>query len=329
MSGRLAGRRAVVTGAARGIGAAIAAAFVAEGASVVVADQLAAEGEATVRALGGGSGLVVGDLAQPETWRRVVAEAGPRLDVLVNNAGGLRHPQQLHELDLDDWRDELDRNLTSVFLGMRAAIPLMLSAGGGSIVNMSSISGTIGQDDAPAYQAAKAGVRLLTKNAAVSYGPHNIRVNAICPGAIDTEAVRDEDPARLGPFLARTPLGRQGLPDEVARAAVYLASDEAAFVTGVDLFVDGGYRRGERARWLSVPTSSSSAPASSGVGGAPPRRGRRRRGPAARPRWGRPGDVGRRRRLRRSLGRRIEQRPRRRLARGRELQPRLLCGPAR
>jgi 3alpha(or 20beta)-hydroxysteroid dehydrogenase len=241
MPGRLAGRQAVVTGAARGIGAAIAAAFVAEGASVVVADQLVAEGEATVAALGGAARLVAGDLTEPPTWERILAACGPRLDVLVNNAGGLRHPQPLHELELDDWRDELDRNLTSVFLGMRAAIPAMLRGGGGSIVNMSSISGAIGQDDAPAYQAAKAGIRLLTKNAAVTYGAQGIRVNAICPGAIDTQAVRGEDPARLGPFLARTPLGRQGLPDDVARAAVYLASDESAFVTGIDLFIDGGY----------------------------------------------------------------------------------------
>jgi NAD(P)-dependent dehydrogenase (short-subunit alcohol dehydrogenase family) len=241
MAGRLEHRVAVVTGGARGIGASIAEAFVAEGASVVVVDQLTEQGELLARSLGDCARFVAGDVTQPATWEQLIAAVGARLDVLVNNAGGMRHPERLHEIELDAWRDELDRNLTSTFLGMRAAIPAMIARGGGSIVNMASISGSIGQDDAPAYQAAKAGVRLLTKNAAVTYGPHHIRVNAICPGAIDTEAVRAEDPGRLAPFLARTPMGRQGTPDEVARAAVFLASDDSRFVTGVDLFVDGGY----------------------------------------------------------------------------------------
>jgi hypothetical protein len=153
----------------------------------------------------------------------------------------MRHPERLHEIELDAWRDELDRNLTGTFLGMRAVIPVMIAAGGGSIINISPISGALGQEDGPAYQAAKAGVRLITKSAAVTYGEHNIRANAICPGAIDTEAVRVLDPARVAPFLARTPLGRQGTPAEVAQAAVFLASDDSRFVTGADLFVDGGY----------------------------------------------------------------------------------------
>jgi NAD(P)-dependent dehydrogenase (short-subunit alcohol dehydrogenase family) len=241
MPGRLEHRLAVVTGGARGIGASIAEAFVAEGASVVVVDQLTEQGESLARSLGAGARFVAGDVTQAATWERLIEGLDAELDVLVNNAGGMRHPERLHEIELDAWRDELDRNLTSTFLGMRAAIPAMIARGGGSIVNMASISGSIGQDDAPAYQAAKAGVRLLTKNAAVTYGPHNIRVNAICPGAIDTEAVRQEDPDRIAPFLARTPMGRQGTPDEVARAAVFLASDDSRFVTGVDLFVDGGY----------------------------------------------------------------------------------------
>lgn len=241
MPGSLQGKQTLVTGSAGGIGAAIAAAFVSEGASVVLIDQLAGAGKAAADALGPAARFVAGDVTEEATWTGLVDTVGQPVDVLVNNAGGLRHPQVLHELELADWRDELDRNLTSVFLGMRAVLPSMITAGAGSIVNMASISGALGQDDAPAYQAAKAGIRLLTKNAAVTYGRYNIRINAICPGAIDTEAVRGEDPARLGPFLARTPLGRQGAPAEVARAAVYLASDESTFVTGTDLFVDGGY----------------------------------------------------------------------------------------
>ena len=241
MAGLLDGKHALVTGAARGIGAAIAAAFAAEGASVLLVDQLSEQGDAVARSLGPPARFVAGDVTDPATWARLIEAMDGRVDVLMNNAGGLRHPQVIHELELADWRDELDRNLTSVFLGMRAVLPPMIAAGGGSIVNMSSISGALGHDDAPAYQAAKAGVRLLTKNAAVTYGRHRIRVNALCPGAIDTEAVRGEDPARLAPFLARTPLGRQGTTEEVAQAAVYLASEQSAFVTGTDLFVDGGY----------------------------------------------------------------------------------------
>jgi NAD(P)-dependent dehydrogenase (short-subunit alcohol dehydrogenase family) len=241
VAGRLEHKHALVTGGARGIGASIAEAFVAEGASVTVVDQLTEQGESLARSLGAGTTFVTGDVTQTQTWDRLVASMVPRLDILVNNAGGMRHPERLHEIELDAWRDELDRNLTSTFLGMRAVIPVMIAGGGGSIVNISSISGSLGQDDAPAYQAAKAGVRLLTKNAAVTYGQHNIRVNVICPGAIDTEAVRAEDPARIAPFLARTPLARQGTPAEVAQAAVFLASDDSRFVTGADLFVDGGY----------------------------------------------------------------------------------------
>jgi 3alpha(or 20beta)-hydroxysteroid dehydrogenase len=242
MPGRLAHKHALVTGAARGIGEAIARAFVDEGARVTLVDLLVDEGEEVRRGLGEQATFRPLDVTSPNAWSDLVAgSAGDPFDVLVNNAGGLRHPAALHELQVDEWEDDLGRNLTSVFLGMRAVLPSMLGRGRGSIVNMSSISGVVGQADAPAYQAAKAGVRLLTKNAAITYARDGIRVNAICPGAIATHAVSLEDPERIRPFIERTPLGRQGLPHDVASAAVYLASDEAAFVTGTELFVDGGF----------------------------------------------------------------------------------------
>jgi NAD(P)-dependent dehydrogenase (short-subunit alcohol dehydrogenase family) len=232
----------VVTGAARGIGAAIAAAFAEERARLVLVDVLEEQGRAIAADLGDSARFRRLDVTRPEAWDGLAEElADDPPAVLVNNAGGLRHPKRLHELAVEDWEDELARNLTSVFLGMRAMIPLMLAAGGGAIVNMSSISGAVGQEDAAAYQAAKAGIRLLSRHAAVAYAADGIRVNTICPGAIATEAVASEPPERLAPFLARTPLGRQGHPRDVASAAVYLASDEAAFVTGAELFVDGGY----------------------------------------------------------------------------------------
>jgi NAD(P)-dependent dehydrogenase (short-subunit alcohol dehydrogenase family) len=208
----------------------------------MLVDVLEDEGQTIAGRFGDAARFRRVDVTRAEEWDGLAAElADDPPDVLVNNAGGLRHPKRLHELAIEDWDDELARNLTSVFLGMRAIIPLMLAAGGGTIVNMSSISGAVGQDDAAAYQAAKAGIRLLSRHAAVSYAAEGIRVNTICPGAIATEAVALEPPERLAPFLQRTPLGRQGLPRDVAAAAVYLASDEAAFVTGAELFVDGGY----------------------------------------------------------------------------------------
>jgi NAD(P)-dependent dehydrogenase (short-subunit alcohol dehydrogenase family) len=239
---RLAGKHAVVTGAARGIGLAIAEGLLAAGATVLGTDLLAEEGRSAFAALGERASFEPMDVTDERAWSALAAQLGARApDVLVNNAGGLLSSAPLHEHSLEDWQRTLTLNLTSVFLGMRAMIPLMVAAGAGSIVNITSVSGVLGQDDAPAYQAAKAGIAVLTRNAAVTYARQRIRVNAISPSVISTAALATESDERTARFLARVPMGRPGSPAEVAAAVVYLASDEAAYVTGVNLPVDGGY----------------------------------------------------------------------------------------
>jgi NAD(P)-dependent dehydrogenase (short-subunit alcohol dehydrogenase family) len=237
---RLTGKRAVVTGAARGIGRAIAIAFVDAGAEVILCDLLQDEVTALAQCLGSMTMPIGIDVTSASDWavlgRRLLAEG---VDVLVNNAGGRQGSRELHEVDIDEWRREIDLNLTSVFLGMRAVIPIMLQNGRGAIINISSISGVVGHGDAPGYQAAKAGVRLLTRNAAVTYAGRGIRVNTIMPGSIKTRT-GDITP-REEYFLAATPMRRYGDPTDVAHLALYLASDESNYVTGAEFVVDGGF----------------------------------------------------------------------------------------
>jgi 3alpha(or 20beta)-hydroxysteroid dehydrogenase len=238
--GRLAGRRAVITGGARGIGRAIVERFVDEGAEVLLADVLEKEGSAAAAAAGATFRRL--DVTSPTDWAGLADDlAADPPAVLVNNAGGLLSAAVLHEHSVETWRATLDLNLTSAFLGMRALIPLMLERRGGTVINLCSFSGLVGQPDAPAYQAAKAGVWLLTRNAAVTYGPQGIRVNAISPSVIETPALAKEDDARTDYFMSRIPLRCAGRPQDVAAAAAYLASPDAAFVTGANLAVDGGY----------------------------------------------------------------------------------------
>jgi 3alpha(or 20beta)-hydroxysteroid dehydrogenase len=239
-SGRLEGKHAIVTGGARGIGRAIVSAFVEQGARVIFCDLLEAEGRDLQRRLGDRAEFVVMDVRNPVQWDDLCrCLDGKPLDVLVNNAGGRLGSRELHEVEFDEWTKEIELNLTSVFLGMRSVIPIMLSQGGGSIINISSISGVVGQHDAPGYQAAKAGVRLLTRNAAVTYATRGIRVNTIVPGAIETRAGPSQP--REEYFLNATPVGRYGMPTDIANAAVFLAADESVFVTGSDIVVDGGF----------------------------------------------------------------------------------------
>jgi NAD(P)-dependent dehydrogenase (short-subunit alcohol dehydrogenase family) len=253
--GALSGRSALVTGAASGIGRAIAELFADEGAALGLLDR-DADG---ARALGGaleqrgGRALVLpGDVARDEDCRRAVAAVGAafgRLDVLVNAAGIIRRADVLGTTE-EEWDRAMAVNLKAVFLLARAAIPLMAAAGGGAIVNIASNWGLVGGPRAAAYCASKGGVVLLTRAMALDHGAQGIRVNCVCPGDIDTPMLRDEA-RQLGQAWeafqaesASNPLRRVGAPEDVARAALFLASDAASFVTGAALVVDGGFVSG-------------------------------------------------------------------------------------
>ena len=244
---------AVVTGGARGIGRACCMRLAQEGARVVVTDTRDAEGQAVVDAivaLGGSARYRHLDVTNEDQVRDVMADAVQAfgsLDVLVNNAGIGGPGQPTHEIALADWNALMAVNVTGVFLCTKHAIPHMLRAGGGSIINMSSIYGLIGAADAPAYHASKGAVRLMSKNDALAYAPNKIRVNSVHPGFIWTPLVADflgamPDPNAAHRALdAKHPLGHMGESDDIAWGVVYLASDESKFVTGAELVIDGGY----------------------------------------------------------------------------------------
>jgi NAD(P)-dependent dehydrogenase (short-subunit alcohol dehydrogenase family) len=234
---RLAGKVALVTGAARGIGRATAELFAAHGATVLAADVLDGfEHDAVAwHRL---------DVTDAEAWAAVgddIAERHGRLDVLVNNAGVVGAYEPIDEISLDAWHRVVAINQTGTFLGMRTAIALMRRAGGGSIVNVSSMWGIIGASGVAAYQASKGAVRTMTKNAALTYASEGIRANSIHPGIIDTPLVRGQDAALTQRLVDDVPLGRIGTADDVANAALFLAGDESSYVTGLELIVDGGY----------------------------------------------------------------------------------------
>jgi NAD(P)-dependent dehydrogenase (short-subunit alcohol dehydrogenase family) len=243
---RLDGKIAIVTGAARGIGAAIATRFVQEGAAVLIVDRLTKEGAGTaeaLRAAGARCEFVGADVTDEADWEAITAaceNAHGVATVLVNNAGVNRY-QPLVEETLEGWHEVIAANLTSVFLGMRAVIPGMIAGGGGAIVNISSTWGLVAAESAAAYHASKGGVTLLTKNAAVTYAAQGIRANSIHPGPVSTAMLAGMTEAEVAAELVKQPMARVADPDEIATAAVYLASDEASFVTGVALPVDGGY----------------------------------------------------------------------------------------
>ncbi len=242
MTGRLAGKHALITGGTRGIGEGIVRLFVAEGARVLTVARQVERGEALARELGPTFSFRPLDVTDEEGWRRLVADAADdSFDVLVNNAGGLVYAKTLVDLEPSEWRTELEVNLTGPFLAMRFVLPAMLERGVGSIINIASMSGLRAQPDAPAYQAAKAGLRWLTKNAATTYAAQGVRVNTINPGMIRTPVQEAMPTAREQWFSDRIPMGHKGEPIDIAWAAVYLASDESRYVTGIDLQVDGGY----------------------------------------------------------------------------------------
>lgn len=251
MTQRLAERTAIVTGAASGIGRAIALRFAQEGATVVVADvreDPREGGEPTherIRSEGSTSRFIRADVSATADLEAVVAETVDTygcLDVMVNNAGIFPPQTDITAIDEETYETVLDVNLKGVYFGSQAAIDVMQDQEfGGAIVNMSSVAGLAGYDRSSAYCASKGGVANLTRELAVEQGPHGIRVNALNPGIIETAQTRQDEEAVLGEYTDEIPLCRDGRPEDVADAAVFLASDEAAYVTGHNLVVDGGY----------------------------------------------------------------------------------------
>jgi cyclopentanol dehydrogenase len=246
---RLAGKVALISGGARGMGAVEAKLFAREGAKVLLGDVLEAEGkkvEAEIRNDGGDAVFVRLDVTSEADWARAVEIATARfgrLDILVNNAG-IGGPGRVEDTTLEAWNRVMDVNSTGVFLGSRAVIPAMRAAGGGSIVNISSQLGLVGVDNSsPQYQASKGAVRLLTKATAIQYAKDRIRANSVHPGPIVTPMTeaRRRDPETYRLTVSRIPLGRYGEPEDVALGVLYLASDESSFVTGSELVIDGGW----------------------------------------------------------------------------------------
>jgi cyclopentanol dehydrogenase len=244
MAGRLSGKVALITGGARGQGAAEGRLFAREGAKVVLADLLDAEGEKVAKEIGKDAIYLRLDVTREDEWARTIEKtvaAFGKLTTLVNNAGILRM-EGLEATTLEIWNQVIAVNQTGVFLGMKAAVPEIRKAGGGSIVNISSIAGLIGVGAATAYQATKGAVRILTKTVAVQYAKDGIRVNSIHPGVITTKMVTDHiDPESRALFSQATPLGREGSAEEMAQGALFLASDESSYMTGAELVLDGGY----------------------------------------------------------------------------------------
>ncbi len=243
---RLEGKVALVTGAAQGIGEAIARLFAEEGATVVLGDVNDERGTTVVsqlREAGRAATFAHLDVRDPGSWSSVVDAVSAthgRIDVLVNNAGVGSEASVVDE-NVATWTRIVDINQKGVWLGMRAVIPVMQRNRSGSIVNICSIMGVAGDIDHMSYQATKGAVRMLSKNAALSYVSDGIRCNTVCPGMVETEMSHEEDPAVLEEWLGDTPMRRQGTTREVALGALFLASDDASYITGIDLVIDGGY----------------------------------------------------------------------------------------
>ena len=245
---RLDGKVALISGGARGMGAEEARIFAREGAKVVIGDISEDDGkavEAQIAEAGGQALFVILDVTQEADWANVVdlaVSSFGKLDILVNNAG-ISSRAFTDDTGIEAWDKIMEVNSKGVFLGSRAAVPKMLEAGGGSIVNISSIMGLVGSAGGhPAYNASKGAVRIFSKAMAVRHGKDNIRVNSVHPGFMPPMAsgIAYDQEQRRG-SLEQTPLGREGRIEEVANAVLFLASDEASYITGAELAVDGGF----------------------------------------------------------------------------------------
>jgi cyclopentanol dehydrogenase len=246
MADRLKDKVALISGGGRGIGAAVARLFAHEGAAVVVGQRTEPEGRATaesIRYQGGRAVYVRLDVTREEDWQAAVATAVAtfgRLDVLVNDAG-VNNGKGVEELSREEWDQVIAVNQAGVWLGMKAAVPALRRGGGGSVVNVASISALTGSASMFAYQASKGAVRAMSRGAAIQYAGEGIRVNAVFPGPVATAMLEGTDPEFVRKVAADIPLGRVARPEEVARGVLFLASDEASYVSGAELVIDGGF----------------------------------------------------------------------------------------
>jgi NAD(P)-dependent dehydrogenase (short-subunit alcohol dehydrogenase family) len=245
-AGRVAGKVALITGAAQGMGAAHARALAREGAAVAIADIATQAGEqlaGELRHAGGEASYYDHDVTDPAAWADLVVaveQSYGAIDVLVNNAGVQIRSVGI-EADDEEWAKVTGVNQRGVFLGMRAVIPGMVRNGGGSIVNVASVAALVGLAGSIPYQGSKAAVLGLTRGAAVSYGRDNVRVNAICPGLVVTGMTQSASAGAVDAMKGQIPLGRDGRPEEISAAVLFLASDESSYITGVALPIDGGF----------------------------------------------------------------------------------------
>ena len=245
---RLQNKVALISGGAKGMGAVEAKLFAKEGAKIVIGDVLETEGkliEGEINETGGECLFVPLDVTDENQWNEAVAATVRRfgkLDILINNAGIFR-TSRVEETSSTEWDQVMDINAKGVFLGAKAAIPAMREAGGGSIINLSSVAGLVGAAYSSAYSASKGAVRLFTKSTAIQYATDGVRCNSIHPGVIQTDMTKEAiaDSQFKAQRLDPTPLARLGQPEDVAYGALYLASDESSFVTGAELVIDGGW----------------------------------------------------------------------------------------
>ncbi len=244
--GRLSGKVAIITGAALGMGAAEAKLFAKEGAKVVatdIKDDVLQEVVNEIKANGGDAIGLKHNVISEEEWKKVIQttiDHYGKVDILVNNAG-IASPKTMAQMEMDEWNKVMDINLNGCVIGMKYVIPEMQKAGGGSLINISSIGGIVGMAGSSPYTAAKGALRSLTKSAAVEYGKDKIRVNSVHPGIIETPMTAESFKDALPFYKTFTQLPYFGQPEDVAYGVLFLASDESRFMTGAELVIDGGW----------------------------------------------------------------------------------------